>query len=113
MTTVRTTRVGMAASSTYRSAKRYLDTEEAFTILGEQSAFNQFNRQQHQPQKKKSKAPPPKRVLVQKKNHILIKGILFEADTVTLVRNHLLYRSISISHLQNKKRRNHTYRTSI
>ncbi|MFF5996638.1 hypothetical protein AAGS61_18170 [Lysinibacillus sp. KU-BSD001] len=110
---MRTSRVSMAASSTYRNAKRYLETEEAFILFNDGSSLEHFNERQQKKQKKQKKTPAAKPVLVNKKQHVLIKGIQFDADTVTIVRNHLLHQSLNVSYLNNMKRRHHTYRTSI
>lgn len=108
---LRTSRVSMATSSTYRRAKRYLDTNEAFTLMQDDGALAYFNEKQKQ--NKKKKPVVKKQVLVQTNQHILIKGILFEVDTVAVMRNQLLHQSISVNSVSNLKRRNYTYRTSI
>lgn len=108
---LRTSRVSMVASSTYRNARRYLETEEAFTLMQDGGSLEHFN--QKQKQNKKKKPAPKKQVLVQGAHHVLMKGILFEADTVTAMRNQLLHQSMTVNYMSNLKRRNHTYKTSI
>ena len=110
---MRTSRVGGAVGSTYRNTKRFSDTEEAFTIMNDGHSLEHFNHQQQQRQNKRKKAPAKKTTLVNKRQHILIKGIQFDADSVTTMRNQLLRQSLNVSYVSKMKRRNHTYRTSI
>ena len=110
---MRTSRVGSTVGSTYRNTKRFLDTEEAFTIMNEGHSLEHFNHHQQQRQNKKKKVPAKKTTLVNKRQHILIKGIQFDADSVATMRNELLRQAINVSYVSKMKRRNHTYRTSI
>ncbi|MGM9943773.1 MAG: hypothetical protein ACI33M_02470 [Lysinibacillus sp.] len=110
---MRTSRVSGAVGSTYRNTKRFSDTEQAFTIMNDGHSLEHFNHQQQQRHNKKKKAPAKKTTLVNKRQHILIKGIQFDADSVTTMRNQLLRQALNVSYVSKMKRRNHTYRTSI
>ena len=110
---MRTSRVSSAVGSTYRNTKRFSDTEEAFTIMNDSHSLKHFNHQQQQRQRKKKKEPARKTTLVNKRQHILIKGIQFDAESVTTMRNQLLRQAHNVSYVSKMKRRNHTYRTSI
>ena len=110
---MRTSRVRGSVGSTYRNTKRFSDTEQAFTIMNDGHSLKHFNHQQQQRNNQKKKTPAKKTTLVNKRQHILIKGIQFDADSVTTMRNHLLRQAINISYASKMKRRNHTYRTSI
>ena len=110
---MRTTRVGSVGSHVYGRTKRQLEREEAFAIMSDGRSLDDFNRQQRQKQEKKKSVPPQKKVLVNKRQHILIKGICFEGEAAAMVRNHLLRCSEQVNYISNLKRRNDTYRTSI
>ena len=110
---MRTSRVSSTVGSTYRNNMRFSDTEQAFTIMNDSHSLKHFNHQQQQRNNQKKKAPAKKTTLVNKRQHILIKGIQFDADSVTTMRNQLLRQSLNISYVSKMKRRNHTYRTSI
>lgn len=110
---MRTTRVGAVGGNVYGNAKRRPDPHEAFTLMNEGRSLDDFNRQQQQKRERKKKTPVQKKVLVNKRQHILIKGIQFEADTAAVMRNHLLKQSRHVNYISKMKRRNDTYRTSI
>lgn len=110
---MRTTRVGSIRGNVYGNSKRRLERDEAFTIMNDGRSLDDFNRQQRQKRDGKKKAPAQKKVLVNKRQHILIKGIQFEGDTAAVVRNRLLRQSLQVNYISNLKRRNDTYRTSI
>ena len=110
---MRTSRVNAAVGSIYRNTKRFSDTEEAFTLMNDGHSLEHFNHQQQQRHNKKKKPPAKKTTLVHKRQHILIKGIQFDAHSVTTIRNQLLRQSLNVNYVSKMKRRNHTYRTSI
>lgn len=112
---MRTSRVGNVLTSTYRNAKRYLDTEDTFVnMMNDRDALNHFNRQQQDKQNSQRKKKPIKKVnLVNNRHHVLIKGIQFDADTAAVMRNQLLNQALTVNYVTKMKRRNHTYRTSI
>ncbi|WP_332650251.1 hypothetical protein [Lysinibacillus sp. 54212] len=113
---MRTSRVGNVLTSTYRNAKRYLETEDAFiNVMNDRDALNHFNRQQQDKQNasQRKKAPVKKVNLVNNRHHVLIKGIQYDGDTAAIMRNRLLRQAIMVSYATKMKRRNHTYRTSI
>ena len=110
---MRMTRVGPIGGNVYGNAKRSLERGDAFTIMNEGRSLDDFNRQQQQKRHRKKKEPVRKKVLVNKRQHILIKGIRFEGDTAAAVRNHLARQSLQVNYISNLKRRNDTYRTSI
>lgn len=109
---MRATRVGAVAGNIYSKSKRNLEAGEAFTLMNEGRSLDDFHRQQ-QKQGKKKKPSVQKKVLVNKGQHILIKGIQFEADTMAALRNQLLRQSQQVNYISKMKRRNDTYRTSI
>jgi hypothetical protein len=110
---MRAARVGTVAGNIYGKPKRSLEAGEAFTLMNEGRSLDDFHRQQQQKQGKKKKPPAQKKVLVNKRQHILIKGIQFEADTMAALRNQLLRQSRQVNYISKMKRRNDTYRTSI
>ena len=110
---MRMTRVGPIGGNVYGNAKRSLERGDAFTIMNEGRSLDDFNRQQQQKRDRKKKEPVRKKVLVNKRQHILIKGIRFEGDAAAAVRNHLARQSLQVNYISNLKRRNDTYRTSI
>ena len=110
---MRASRVNSTVGSTYRNTRRFADTEQAFTIMNEGHSLDHFNHQQQRRNTKKKKAPVKKTMLVNKQQHILIKGIQFDAESISTMRNDLLRQALNISYASKMKRRNHTYRTSI
>ncbi|MGM9948470.1 MAG: hypothetical protein ACI33P_00025 [Lysinibacillus sp.] len=110
---MRTTRIGSIGGNVYGHTKRCLKRDEAFTLMNDGRSLDDFNRQQRQKRDRKKKVPAQKRVLVNKRQHILIKGIQFEGDMAAVVRNRLLRQSLQVNYISNLKRRNDTYRTSI
>lgn len=110
---MRTSRVSSTVGSTYRNTKRFSDTEQAFTLMNDGHSLQHFNHQQQQRHNKKKKTPIKNTILVNKRQHILIKGIQFDADSIATMRNQLLRQALNVSYASKLKRRNHTYRTSI
>lgn len=110
---MRTTRVGTVTGNPHGKAKRHLEADSSFTLMNSGHSLDDFQRQQQQKQGKKKKQPVSKQILVNKRQHILIKGIQFEADTITATRNHLIRQSRHVNHISKMKRRHDTYRTSI
>lgn len=113
---MRTSRVEPRLTSTYRNAKRYLETDDAFVnMMNDRDALDHFNRQQQdkQNQGQRKKKSIKNATLINNRHHVLIKGIQFEADTAAVMRNQLLRQALIVNYVTKMKRRNHTYRTSI
>lgn len=109
---MRTTRVGAVTGNVHGKARRSLETDSSFTFMDKKHSLHDFGGSR-QGQGKKKKQPASKHVLVNKRQHILIKGIQFEADTITATRNHLIRQSRHVNYISKMKRRHDTYRTSI
>lgn len=109
---MRTSRIGTVTSSIYRNAKRFVDTDTAFTLMSEHGSLQQFNHERHQQNKKKRK--PINQAKVQSnKQHVLIKGILFNPDNVMRIRNELIHTSLQVHFMSNRTTLHRTYRNSI
>lgn len=110
---MKTTRIGAITGNVHEKARRHLQADGSFSLMNKRHSLDDFQRRQQQKQGKKKKQPVSKQVLVNKRQHILMKGIQFEADTITAARNHLIRQSRHVNYISKIKRRHDTYRTSI
>ncbi|AWE08863.1 hypothetical protein DCE79_16595 [Lysinibacillus sp. 2017] len=112
---MRTSRVSGTTSSIYRNKSRALlsDTHFADAInSGMQDFYRDPREQLQQNNKKKKKALPKAKKLVQNKARLIVKGIQFNGDSVTTL-NQLIQSSTKANKQNKLQRRITTYRTSI
>lgn len=110
---MRTSRVGATQSSVFRNAKQYLQVNDRFHQIMDEGGGQQFHQTPQQPfQPKKKQAQKKKNIVLKNSNHLIVKGMQYNANSAS-IRNSLLQTSKIISSANKIKSRHHTYRTSI
>lgn len=105
----RVTNVGMPI---HRQYKRVEESGERFSMLSDQGSLEQFTHERQKKQKKK-RAPINKGKMKSKKEHVLIKGIIFKPENVMLVRNALRETSMQVNYTSRRIVIHRTYKDSI
>ena len=105
----RVTNVGMPI---YRQHKRIEESAERFMMMSDQGSLEQFAHEQQKKQKKK-RAPINKANMKSKKEHVLIKGIIFKPENVMHIRNALRETSMQVNYTSRRVVIHRTYKDSI
>lgn len=109
MRTSRVTNVGMPIKYEY---KRIEESAERFSLMSDQRSLQQFQHEQQKKHKKK-RAPINKGKMNSKKEHVLIKGIIFKPESVMHIRNALRETSMQVNYTSRRIAVHRTYRGSI
>ncbi|KGR90651.1 hypothetical protein CD30_10645 [Ureibacillus massiliensis 4400831 = CIP 108448 = CCUG 49529] len=111
---MKASRVSATTSSIFRNSRQYLHTNEQVFRLMEENEGNRKRHNQHQGRSKRDneKKNDQKRVLRKNDQKLIVKGIQSDAHAVVDIQNSFLQRSAKLNKMT-KKRRIHTYRTSI
>lgn len=105
----RVTNVGMPI---HRQYKRIEESGERFAMLSDQGSLEQFTHEQ-QKKKKKKRVPPNNGNVRSKKEHVLMKGIIFRPENVMYVRNALRETSMQVNYTSRRVVLHRTYKDSI
>ncbi|MFJ8237828.1 hypothetical protein ACIQ34_19215 [Ureibacillus sp. NPDC094379] len=113
---MRTSRVNSATSSIFRNSRQYLHANDQFYRVMHGSGRSHSSDQQQRNRSKNNKNNPQQkknRVLKNSSGNLIVKGILMDGDSITLIQKSLIEYSRKIKTGQNRMSRIHTYRTSI
>ena len=109
---MRTSRVTNVGVPIYRQYKRVEDSAERFSMMSDQGSLEQFTHEQQKRQKKK-RSPIPKGNMKSKKEHVLMKGIIFKPENVMHIRNALRETSMQVNYTSRRTVIHRTYKDSI
>lgn len=112
---MRTSRVQPTPSSIFRNSRQYLQSNEQFYRALQEGGHQQFSHQQGSQKRKKQKGKNDtvRKVLKTTAKKVLVKGLQFDADSITSMQNTLLKHSVKLNATRNRVSRIRTYRTSI
>lgn len=105
----RVTNVGMPIQRQY---KRIEESAERFSMMSDQGSLEQFTHERQKKQKKK-RVPIHNGNVQSKKEHVLIKGIIFKPENVMYIRNALRETSMQVNYTSRRVVLHRTYKDSI
>lgn len=113
---MRTSRIDPTTSSIFRNSRQYLHANDQFYRVMHDGGRSHFSGQQQRMGSKNNKnnsQEKKNRVLKNSRGNLIVKGILMDGDSITLIQKSLIEYSKKIKMGQNRMSRIHTYRTSI
>lgn len=109
---MRTSRITNVGVPIHRQYKRIEESGERFMMMSDQRSLEQFTHEQQKRQKKR-RPPNNKGNVKSKKEHVLIKGIIFKPENVMHVRNALRATSMQVNYTSRRVVIHRTYKDSI
>lgn len=110
---MRTSRVSSSTVRSYGSMRKPVDSTASFSLNGDGSSLDQFAHQHEQQQKKKKRQQNFNGNVQSNKKHTLMKGLLYNPDSVMRMRNDMIHTSMVVNYVSHINKRHRTYRNSI